>query len=137
MVGLVGSGVALSESTESAIGSLLGGINGNAADIKAVADRFEVSIGEAESMLLAHNELVKATIIVTDSRIGMKDGTGVIGNSVAILLDTAGEYRIAIDEVTQGIREIAVDVAHLHTISSINAENVASLKDEIGKFKAE
>lgn len=88
-------------------------------------------------MLLAHNELVKATIIVTDSRIGMKDGTGVIGNSVAILLDTAGEYRIAIDEVTQGIREIAVDVAHLHTISSINAENVASLKDEIGKFKAE
>ncbi len=70
----------------------LGGISGNAGDIKAVADRFELSIRGAESTLLAHNELVKATI--------------------------------------------AVDVAHLDKISSINAADVDSLKAEIGKFKA-
>ncbi len=72
-------------------------------------------------MLLAHNELVKATIVVTDSMMSMKESTGVIGNSVGVLLDAAGEYRLAIEEVTQGVREIAVDVAHLHTISTINA----------------
>lgn len=136
VVGLVGSGVELSESTGRDLTSLLGGINGNATDIQAVADRFELSIRGAESMLVAHNELVKATMVVTDSMISMKDSTGVIGNSVDILLDTAGEYHIAVTEVAQGIHEIAADVAHLHRVSSINAENVESLKSEIGKFKA-
>ncbi len=136
MEGLVADGVRLSESTEARLSTLFEGIGQSAVAIKEVSERFEAFIAKTESMLLAHNALVKVTIDVTESMMGMRDNTDVIENSVTILLDTATHYRQAIDEVAQGISEIAVDVAHLNKVSGINSENTQALKAEVGRFRA-
>lgn len=132
---LVADGVRLSGESELRLSSLFEGIGQSAVAIKDVSERFDAFAIKTESMLLAHNALIKVTIELTESMMSMRDNTDVIENSVTVLLDTATQYRQAIDEVSQGISEIAVDVAHLNKISFINSENTKAIKTEVAGFR--
>jgi methyl-accepting chemotaxis protein len=100
-----------------------------------VTERLLAFASKADAMLVAHNELVKATIDVTDSMVSMRDNTDLIENSMNVLLETADRNRRAIEEITQGIHEIAVDVVELNRVSTTNAENVQILGGLTARFK--
>jgi methyl-accepting chemotaxis protein len=135
VMGLVAEGVELSVSTESNLKALLAEMRGNADDIRQVTERLLAFASKADAMLVAHNELVKATIDVTDSMVSMRDNTDLIENSMNVLLETADRNRRAIEEITQGIHEIAVDVVELNRVSTTNAENVQILGGLTARFK--
>lgn len=131
----VSEGVRLSALTESDLGGLLASMRGNVSDIRSVTDRLSEFAGQADSMLKAHNDLVKVTIDVTESMVEMRDNTDVIEVSMNVLLDTADQNKHAIDEIALGIAEIAVDVNELNRVSSVNAGNIASLAEITGRFR--
>jgi Methyl-accepting chemotaxis protein len=130
----VRDGVSFAEANQGGLASLFGRITESTEAIGSVSRRFAEIAAKADSMLEAHNELVKVTIDVTDSTVSMRDRTNDIEDSVGILLGTSEAYKAAIDEVSLGIREIAIDVAHLNKVSEANAENTKTLKAEIAKF---
>lgn len=131
----VEEGVRHSEDSQASLASLFGRIEGSAALIKEVSEKFTRLAARADAMLTAHNDLVKVTIDVMNSMVSMRNNTGVIESSVSVLQDSSKRYKSAIDEISLGIREIAVDVAHLNKVSGVNAENTESIKAEIGKFR--
>lgn len=131
----VSEGASLSSAAEKDLGSLLSSMRGNASEIRSVTERLSVFAGQADSMLKAHNDLVKVTIDVTESMVEMRDNTDVIETSMNVLLDTADKNKHAIDEITLGIAEIAVDVSELNRVSSVNAENIAALAEITGRFR--
>ncbi len=131
----VNEGVELSVATESNLTTLFGGINHSAQDIRQVSERLDGFVVHTDSMIGAHNDLVKATIDVTNSMVKMRSHTDVIENSMINLLDTAVHNQSAIEEITIGIREIATDVAQLNAVSSSNSANIHQLKGVIERFR--
>jgi methyl-accepting chemotaxis protein len=132
---LVAEGVRLSVSTEANLKALLAEMRDNADDIRQVTERLLAFAAKADAMQVAHNDLVKATIDVTDSMVDMRGNSDLIENSMNILLETADRNRLAIEEITLGIHEIAVDVVELNRVSTTNAENVRTLGELTARFK--
>lgn len=136
VVARVEEAVAFAAGSQGGLAGLLGRVESGAAQIAELSERFARIASKVDGMLEAHNQLVKVTIAVTDSIVGMRDNTGEIEDSVNILLDSSRTYKGVIDEISLGIREIATDVAHLHGVSESNAENARALREEIAKFGA-
>lgn len=135
VVALVGDGVALSHETEATLTRLLADTKRNADSVSLVTERLLGFAANADQMMAAHCELVRASIDVTNSMVSMRDHTGVIEGSMRVLLDTAERNGDAIEEITRGIEEIAADVVELNRVSATNAENVRTLAAMTARFR--
>lgn len=135
VTGQVHEGVSISVSTQDNLGKKLDEMRENADNIREVTEKLTAFAARADEMILAHAGLVRVTIDVTNSMIEMRDSTDDIGNSMQILLTTAERNKLAIDEISLGMKEIATDVVELNKISNLNADNVRTLGTLTTKFK--
>ena len=135
IVAKVRRGIDLSAGTRGSQASLLETISQAVADIQDMSSDMRHLSEEANFMLSAHNDLVKVTIDVTDSTVGMRDSSRAIETSMDILINTARESKRAIEEITIAMHDSANEVVSLRNISAENSENTAMLAAEIAKFR--
>jgi hypothetical protein len=107
----------------------------NADNIRQITEKLRTFAANADEMILAHADLVRVSIEVTNSMVTMKNDTSTIENSIGVLLTTAERNKLAIDEISVGMREIAADINELNRVSAMNTENVRSLGDLTARFR--
>lgn len=114
----------------SGIGAVADGMNETLAGLK------EMSIGNAQ-IIESLGALNKMTEDVRSSGSGMRQGTAEIAASIRRIIEITEENKRGIDEMASGVREISEAMASLSDLSTRNSANIATLDEEMRKFKTE
>ena len=112
----------------SGIGNVVDGMNETLSGLK------EMSMGNTQ-IIDSLSVLNKMTEDVRANSTGMREGTQEINQSIKRLLDTTEQNKREIEGMTTSITEISTAIDTLSGLSGRNAENIAVLDAEIGKFK--
>lgn len=129
------TGAELSAESGSALASFLSRIGSAVDEVLRVSERLAGLSGTTQAMLDAHNELVKVSVHLTLSMVGLTDASNSIERSMGVLMETADENKRAIEEISVGIKEISTDVAHLDRVSVQNKEGFLVLSEELARFR--
>lgn len=112
------------------IREVAGGMNETLSGLK------EMSIGN-QQIIESLGTLNKMTEDVKASGAGMHEGTREIDQSIKRIIEITEENKRGIEEMVKGVHEISESMNKLSELSRRNSENIATLDNEIGKFKTE